>query len=137
MFKIPREEEGGREDPLSKKNNENNNKKTGKYRKYLRVTDIIEISDEAGIIRSLLQRKSETSSLAISIRKYTLFQTAHRSYRFFLIRFIRIRKKKGYIYCLKHARSMKLNDFDSGCRRNVDGAVEEAVFSRAEVVYEW
>lgn len=137
MFKIPREEEGGREDPLSKKNNENNNKKTGKYRKYLRVTDIIEsISDEAGIIRSLLQRKSETSSLAISMRKYTFFQIAHRSYRFFLI-IIRIRKKKGYIYCLKHARSMKLNDFDSGCRRNVDGAVEEAVFSRAEVVYEW
>ena len=136
MFKIPREEEGGREDPLSKKNNENNNKKTGKYRKYLRVTDIIEISDEAGIIPSSLQRKSETSNLVISTRKYTLFQTAHRSYRFFLI-IIRIRKKKGYIYCLKHARSMKLNDFDSGCRRNVDGAVEEAVFSRAEVVYEW
>lgn len=136
MFKIPREEEGGREDPLSKKNNENNNKKTGKYRKYLRVTDIIEISDEAGIIRSLLQRKSETSSLAISMRKYTFFQIAHRSYRFFLI-IIRIRKKKGYIYCLKRVRSMKLNDFDSGCCRNVDGAVEEAVFSRAEVVYEW
>lgn len=108
MFKIPREEEGGREDPLSKKNNENNNKKTGKYRKYLRVTDIIEISDEAGIIRSLLQRKSETSSLAISMRKYTFFQIAHRSYRFFLI-IIRIRKKKGYIYCLNHARSMKIN----------------------------
>lgn len=99
MFKIPREEEGGREDPLSKKNNENNNKKTGKYRKYLRVTDIIEISDEAGIIPSSLQRKSETSNLVISTRKYTLFQTAHRSYRFFLIRFIRIRKKER-IYIL-------------------------------------